>query len=334
METNNCGQEINEEVEVKACEESVEAPTEKLDTCDEVVENTTEVAEVCAEETEAGESDEPIDIQSFSAPPTEEAAEQPPKKKSKVKILLWILIPTFLAAAAAVVVVILLIVVILAAIFLPKFLHKGEVKKSATQHSVSAVEQSVESAYEDEFVSQEQNVEQPSVSENTTTQKSVSQLLLSGACYEYGYQDFYANEWVFYSDGTCTRQTRFPEEEANREISSQVYSVEDNTVTIYEEYIYPDGEIEVWETVWEYDRGADCFWRYFDENGTKYKIKIFHHQEKLTRAELDDSFEQNVGNYLFEIGKVEGYNEGYSGESDYNYDYAGGYDTYSFNYDS
>ncbi len=105
--------------------------------------------------------------------------------------------------------------------------------------------------------------------------------ILAGVWYEYSPQDVFAYEWIFYDDGTCTRETRGEGGSNKSDTEYAIYSIDKNEVTIYE-----DGA----ESKWEYDPKEDCCWLYFVDEYGNYKFKITHYDDKLTQEELDKTF--------------------------------------------
>ena len=190
------------------------------------------------------------------------------KSKAKRKIWLWVLIPAILT--------------ILIWLFLPLLRNKLTLDcSSMVQSNTSSDEKFADTSVE---------------------MRDFSTILTNGAWYEYGYQDIFAYEWIFYDDGTCTRKMRLPGEARDEYIYTDkfTYSVEGNEVAVYSE----EDDVNGYFRKWRYDENKKCCWYYFDmgyDGSGIYKLKIFRYDQKLTQAELDQSFERNADEYLFNV---------------------------------
>lgn len=123
-----------------------------------------------------------------------------------------------------------------------------------------------------------------------------SEVILKGAWYEYSIQDAFANEWVFFADGTCTSEMRGNDGLRKYDTVYATYSVEDDKV-----FIYQNGK----EYEWEYDFDEDCCWLYFGTDYGSYKLKIFHYAQKITQEKLDEK----MGNAPEYVIKLDGEND-------------------------
>lgn len=123
--------------------------------------------------------------------------------------------------------------------------------------------------------------------------------ILSGVWYEYSPQDVFANEWIFYDDGTCTSEIRGEGGSNKSDTEYATYSINNNIVVIYK-----DGA----EFEWRYDSNEDCCWLCFSDEYGNYKFKIIHYDEKLTQEELDKTF-YRVSEYIVRVDNNEDTNE-------------------------
>lgn len=119
----------------------------------------------------------------------------------------------------------------------------------------------------------------------------LSKNILNGVWYEYSFQDASAYEWIFYDDGTCTREMRGEGGERKYDVEYATYYVKDNKA-----FIYKDAR----ETEWEYDFEEDCCWLYFGDEYGSYKFKITHYGQKITQEALDKTFYE-VSEYIISL---------------------------------
>mgnify|MGYP002516360451 CR=1 FL=1 len=181
------------------------------------------------------------------------------------------------------------------------FLNKKEIKAEDTSKQPAALESS----------SQEKQTEKPSEESETQEIKSESEVsefspeapssvsetvpeqlkITDGYFYDYSPQDLFADEWRFFADGTCSVKMRPQTGMREYETEYYTYSMNGNTVLIYE------GRSTL---TWEFRPADKCCYYYYswdtpDGNSQRYRVTIFHSDNILSQSEIDNGIEEYSG---------------------------------------
>lgn len=188
------------------------------------------------------------------------------------------------------------LMLVLGLIFTVVFVSKNGRSKGedfAVLESVSEPSSEVSSSSQDissaEDVTSSEDIQSQVLSSDTAPEPQKFSLT-DGYFYEYSLQDTFADEWRFYSDGTCTAEMRSENGVGTHTSAEYTYSVNGNIVSINKEGQTVD---------WGFSPLEQCCYYYFygsdgsslDDASVKYRVTIFHSDNKLTQAEIDNGID-------------------------------------------